>query len=161
EANVAAQVKHVRSRIRHLPSLGNPGADRESIVTAHQGIEDQLINTLRLRVGPDAGVEIRRAVLDDHHQRAGPGRPGAGKRAGKDKKERHPQRTRSNTEEFGSYRPRLLCTFVCFAVRHMRFFPAPPAASLPWRKEYCRAAVATSDTRARQRQRLPWPGWAS
>ena len=67
KAHPAPQMKYVSSRVRNLPAFGERRLQVEVLVTPQQGVEQQLVDALRLRIGPDAGIEIRGTAFDDHH----------------------------------------------------------------------------------------------
>ena len=73
EANTVMQMKNVGLRIGDLPTLGQPWLQLEVIVAADQRVEEKLVDSLRLRIDADTGVEVGWAALDDHHQRVGIG----------------------------------------------------------------------------------------
>src|SRR5436190_15117500 len=66
-------MKHVGQRIGILPSLCQAGKDIEMIVAPQKRVEDQLVDALRLRIGADTGIEVRRTALDHHDDGVGVG----------------------------------------------------------------------------------------
>ena len=73
-------MEDVGQRVGKLPALGQAGLQLEVLVAGEQAVEEQLVDAFRLRVGPDARVEVGGAALDDHHQRLRVGPLGAGKK---------------------------------------------------------------------------------
>ncbi len=73
KAHAVVQMKDVGQRIGNFPALRQPGLQVEVIVAADQGIEEQLVDALRLRVDADARIEVDGTALDDHDQRVGVG----------------------------------------------------------------------------------------
>jgi len=71
-------VEDVGQGVGHLPALGQAGLQLEVLVAGEQAVKEQLIDALRLGVGADPRIEVRRAALDDHDQCVGVGAPGAG-----------------------------------------------------------------------------------
>src|ERR1017187_10036793 len=69
EADSMMQMKNIGLRIRYFPTISQPRLQVEVIVPADQRIEEQFVDSLRLRIHPDPGVKIRGAALNDHHQR--------------------------------------------------------------------------------------------
>jgi hypothetical protein len=67
------QMKNVGLRIGYFPTVSQPRPQVEVIIPADQRIEEKRVDSLRLRIHPNPRVKIRRAALNDHHQRVGIG----------------------------------------------------------------------------------------
>ena len=66
-------MKDVGQRIGNFPAVGQRRLQIKVIVPAHQRVEQQLADALRLRIYTHARIKIGGAALDDHHQRVGIG----------------------------------------------------------------------------------------
>jgi hypothetical protein len=82
------QMESVSERIGGLPTFGQTWRDVQVRIAGEQVIEDKVVNTLRLRIQTNPRIEIRRAALDDHHQRVGIRLAAAGKKRKKREKNR-------------------------------------------------------------------------
>src|SRR5689334_4870257 len=60
-------MENVGKGIANLPAFCYPGLQIEVPVFAHQGIEEQLVDALRLCISANARIEIRRAGFDEQH----------------------------------------------------------------------------------------------
>src|SRR5437763_6756926 len=78
ELHSTVKVKDVSQRIGNVPAFGERRLDVQVLVTIEQVVEQQGIDTLRLRVYPNSRIEIGRAALDDHDQGVAVGLPAAG-----------------------------------------------------------------------------------
>src|SRR6266571_7867584 len=65
------QMKNVSLRIGNFPALREPRLHAQMLVSGQQVIEQQAVNSLRLRIEPDPRIKISGAEFDDHHQRVG------------------------------------------------------------------------------------------
>src|ERR1700745_2557784 len=70
KAHTVAQVKDIRQRIRLIPACCQRWSEAKILIPRDQAIEQQFINVLRLPVSPHPRIEIRRAALNQEHQRA-------------------------------------------------------------------------------------------
>ena len=78
--HAVVQMEDIGQRIGNIPAFGQAGGDVEMVVAGQQVVEDEVVDALGLRVQADAGIEVGRAALDDHHQGVGIGFAGAGER---------------------------------------------------------------------------------
>ena len=69
EEHATAQMKNHRARVRFLPPFGQRRREVEVRIARHQPIENQLVDVLRLPIGANAWVKIRRARVDKKDQR--------------------------------------------------------------------------------------------
>ena len=69
KANARSQMKNPLQRIGVVPGEGECGMQLKVLAATHQSIEEQFIDSFRLRVGTDARVKIRGAALDQDCQR--------------------------------------------------------------------------------------------
>ena len=69
EVDSLMQMKDVRLRIGHFPTVSEPRLQVEVVVSVDQRIEEKRVDSLRLRINSYAGIQIRRTELDHHHQR--------------------------------------------------------------------------------------------
>ena len=123
------QMKDVGERIGNLPAFRQSGSHIQIVSARQQIVEDQVVNSFRLRVDPYPRIKIRWARVDDHDQRVGIGLGG--------EQEKSRERAVNDTEQ--SAPPSR-----CPGPTHTRSFPAPPPASRPWRTAHSKAAGSTS-----------------
>ena len=150
EAHPPAQVEDISHGIENLPALGQAGDQVEVLVAVDQAVEEQGVDALGLRVGAHARIEIRRARLDDHHQRGGRGLFGAAGR------EQGCCKAKSKTQ--GAQRETQFLRFsACsaFCLKHAR---SCPEWRVVWRRSPLGRSMdgdARSHTPAARRLRLP------
>ena len=73
EVNSMMQMKNIGLRIGYFPTVSQPRLQVEVVVPADQRIEEQFVDSLRLRINSDPRIKIRRTALNDHDQRVGIG----------------------------------------------------------------------------------------
>ena len=65
KANPLSQVKDICQRIASLPTFSDPWLQIEVLVFAHERIEQQFVDALRLGIGTNAWIKIRRTGLNE------------------------------------------------------------------------------------------------
>jgi len=73
EVDPMMQMENIGLLIGHFPTVSQPRLEVEVVVPSDQRIEEQFVDSLRLRIHADPRVKIRRTALNDHHQRVGIG----------------------------------------------------------------------------------------
>ena len=70
KAHPPAKMKNIGQRIGNLPALSQARSHMEMFVAGEEVVENKIVDALRVSIDSDAGIEIGRAILDDHRQRA-------------------------------------------------------------------------------------------
>ncbi len=65
EVDAAAKVEDVGERVRSIPSFGEIAVEIHLVVAFEEAAEEQAVDVLGLRVGGEAGIEIRGIGFDE------------------------------------------------------------------------------------------------
>src|ERR1700746_3891590 len=119
------EVKDVRQRVGDIPAIGQAWFDVEVFIAIQQIVEQEIVDTLRGGVDAHAWIQIRRAALDDHHQRVGVGLGGAGEKR-KAREGDEADLDESTCDRYAADTPSLT---------HTKFSPKSQGAALRWQTE--------------------------
>src|SRR6185369_316767 len=140
-------MEDISQRIGNLPFLCQHGLQVEVLISAQQRIEQQLANTLRLRVNPNPWIEVRRTALDDHDGSVGIRLVSTSVQGEEQKQQPNAPQQPARGFRTKHLAPRTFLT-------HTTPCRESPAAWPLLPKEYCPAVVATSGMQAGQRPPL-------
>src|SRR5271157_3477673 len=143
KAHTGMQVEDVGLRIGNFPIVSQPRLQVEVLIAPDEGIEEQLVNPLRLRVNPDPGIEVGRAAFDDHDQRVG---IGLARATGK-KKQQADQREQAGDYRDPSTRARNDSAPSLRMTTKRGFFQGGCSIIISFHPERCEVATATERSR--------------
>src|ERR1039457_6902991 len=150
------QVKNICLRIRYFPTVSQPRRQVEVVIPTDQRIEEKRVASLRLRINPYTGVEVRRTKLDDHDQRVGIGltRATGKKQERQENKCCHPERA-SRSGEASRRTP--IPVRLAAKTTHSLLCPGSPDAGRRSRMGCLTAGAAMSGRPAGRMRQLPSP----
>jgi hypothetical protein len=79
ELHTDTQMENISERVGNFPALGKLWLKLEVFVSVDQRVKDQFVQAFGLRIGSNSRIEIRRTVLDQHHDRVRIGAAGTGR----------------------------------------------------------------------------------